>query len=164
VSSYTPTLGALLKVRATYSPVKKHEIKSLVAAVPHSYIPQWSDLLSTIAESRAVREALPAGAQLALPRMEDSDTSVADDRATAGALIASLPDADVLHLACHGYQDAQNPLLSGFVMSDEMLTIEKLMRVPLPRAFMAFLSACETAKGDKVSLEVEYSGCERGLT
>jgi CHAT domain-containing protein len=59
----------------------------------------------------------------------------------------------MLHLACHGHQDPENALNSGFVMSDEMLTIERLMQVPLPRAFMAFLSACETAKGDEVSAE-----------
>jgi hypothetical protein len=38
------------------------------------------------------------------------------------------------------------------VMSDEILTIERLMQVPLPQAFMAFLSACETAKGDEASI------------
>ncbi|EIN04347.1 hypothetical protein PUNSTDRAFT_76639, partial [Punctularia strigosozonata HHB-11173 SS5] len=68
---------------------------------------------------------------------------------TARALLDSLPEATILHLACHGYQDPVNPLKSGFVMRDEMLTIERLMLTPLPHAFMAFLSACETAKGDK---------------
>lgn len=35
-------------------------------------------------------------------------------------------------------------------MCDEMLSIERLMPVPLPHAFLAFLSACESGKGDKV--------------
>jgi hypothetical protein len=58
----------------------------------------------------------------------------------------------ILHLACHGLQHAEDPLKSGFVMQDGVLTIEQLMPLPLPHAFLAFLSACETAKGDKVLL------------
>jgi CHAT domain-containing protein len=67
-------------------------------------------------------------------------------------LLNKLPETAILHLACHGLQDPQNPLQSGFVLSDTILTIEKLMSVPLPHAFLAFLSACGTAKGDEVSL------------
>jgi CHAT domain-containing protein len=33
-------------------------------------------------------------------------------------------------------------------MSDELLTVSKLMALNLPNAFLAMLSACETAKGD----------------
>ncbi|EIN10337.1 hypothetical protein PUNSTDRAFT_21467, partial [Punctularia strigosozonata HHB-11173 SS5] len=67
----------------------------------------------------------------------------------AQTLLAELPDATMLHLACHARQDPNNPLKSSFVMRDEMVTIEQLMSIPLKRPFMAFLSACETAKGDK---------------
>jgi CHAT domain-containing protein len=140
--------------------VKKDEVKALVAAVPHSDLLQWDDLPSTIAEAWAVKAAIPTSALLAFPRTEDA--LAASDQATAGALLASLTEANILHLACHGYQNAENPLLSGFVMSDEMLTIERLMPVPLPRAFMAFLGACETAKGDKVSFDVGLLGLRPG--
>ncbi|EIN05621.1 hypothetical protein PUNSTDRAFT_18498, partial [Punctularia strigosozonata HHB-11173 SS5] len=67
-------------------------------------------------------------------------------------LLENLPKATILHLACHGHQDPEDPLKSGFVLRDKMLTIEELMHIPLPHAFMAFLSACETAKGDKAIL------------
>ena len=60
-----------------------------------------------------------------------------------------LPEASILHLACHGHQDPHNPLESGFIMHDGMLTVAKLMSLNLDHAFFAFLSACETAKGDK---------------
>jgi CHAT domain-containing protein len=39
-------------------------------------------------------------------------------------------------------------LKSGFILQDGMLTISKLMSLNLPKAFLAVLSACETAKGD----------------
>jgi CHAT domain-containing protein len=60
-----------------------------------------------------------------------------------------LPAATILHLACHGYQNPENPLDSGFVMRDAMLTVSDIMALRLPNALLAFLSACETAKGDE---------------
>jgi CHAT domain-containing protein len=68
--------------------------------------------------------------------------------ATVAGVQEQLPKASILHLACHGYQDPHLPLNSGFVMRDNMLTVSHLMRLRLPHAFLAFLSACETAKGD----------------
>ncbi|EIN06799.1 hypothetical protein PUNSTDRAFT_136629 [Punctularia strigosozonata HHB-11173 SS5] len=153
VSSYTPTLGVLLASRAAYTPVKKSDVRALIAAVPRSRMSQWDDLRSTSEEVDAVRRMLPEGAEIALADCRPEDESVtASGRPFAGitaqALLQELPQASLLHLACHGYQDPENPLKSGFVMKDKLLTIESLMPVPLPHAFMAFLSACETAKGD----------------
>jgi CHAT domain-containing protein len=55
----------------------------------------------------------------------------------------------VLHLACHGVQ-APNPLQSAFLLSDGRLTIEYPIRLRMPHAVLAFLSACQTAKGSEV--------------
>ncbi|EIN04017.1 hypothetical protein PUNSTDRAFT_139059 [Punctularia strigosozonata HHB-11173 SS5] len=147
VSSYTPTLGALLAARSAYTPVKKRNIKALVAAVSESTMSHWNDLASVREEASAVVRYLPAGSVLATS--PDHIFRRAEGGVTAEALLFRLPDATILHLACHGHQDPDSPLKSGFVMQDEVLTIERLMLVSLPRAFMAFLSACETAKGDK---------------
>jgi CHAT domain-containing protein len=152
VSSYTPTLGALIEVRAAYTPMKKREVKALVAAVPRSRMEQWADLLSTEEEISTVKATLPEGTLLSLPS-PSSFTNIDKSGILAETLLQKLPDATILHLACHGYQDPEYALRSGFVMDDEMLTIERLLPIPLPRAFMAFLSACETAKGDKVCNE-----------
>jgi CHAT domain-containing protein len=57
--------------------------------------------------------------------------------------------ANVVHLACHGVQDTSDATKSGFCLGDGRLTIAKLMELKLDDAFLAFLSACETAKGDK---------------
>jgi CHAT domain-containing protein len=154
VSSYTPTLSGLLSARKGYTPVKKQDIKALIVAVPRSFSPLWDELESTVKEVSTVEAALPEGTRISIPGTGGSlnwDTG----GVTACALLDKLPEATILHLACHGCQDTENPLKSGFVMSDEILTIERLMQVPLPRAFMAFLSACETAKGDRVSATAE---------
>jgi CHAT domain-containing protein len=139
----------LLGARKVYTPVKKQDVKALVVAVPQSFSSSWVDLVSTTEEVESVKAALPGDNLVSIPDMIDNvdgDTGV-----TVSALLDKLPEATVLHLACHGRQDPDNALNSGFVMSDKMLTIERLMQVPLPRAFMAFLSACETAKGDEAS-------------
>ncbi|EPT05778.1 hypothetical protein FOMPIDRAFT_1079181, partial [Fomitopsis schrenkii] len=64
------------------------------------------------------------------------------------ALKEQLSDAAILHLASHGVQMQGDPLQSGFLMADRMLTMEELMKLSLPNAFLAILSACQTATGD----------------
>jgi CHAT domain-containing protein len=56
--------------------------------------------------------------------------------------------AHVLHMACHGVHD-EGPLKSALVLHDGRLTIEDIMHLSLPRAVLAYLSACHTAKGDQ---------------
>jgi hypothetical protein len=57
--------------------------------------------------------------------------------------------ANIVHLACHGIQDTTDATQSGFCLGDGRLTIARLMELKLGNACLAFLSACETAKGDK---------------
>lgn len=70
------------------------------------------------------------------------------DGPTISSVLDRLPEASILHLACHGEQDPRNALESGFCLHDGRLSVAALMKLDLPRAFFAFLSACETAKGD----------------
>jgi CHAT domain-containing protein len=55
--------------------------------------------------------------------------------------------AHVLHIASHGVQEI-DPLQSAFLMEDGRFSIEDIMELHLPQAVLAFLSACQTAKGD----------------
>jgi CHAT domain-containing protein len=106
-----------------------------------------------------------ATAQLpALPsvRTEMSETTGIADRAgvqyattsrivsTTEKATAALPAATLVHIACHGTQDPSQPLNSAFHLSnDDMLSVSNLMELDLKGAYLAFLSACETAKGDR---------------
>jgi CHAT domain-containing protein len=56
--------------------------------------------------------------------------------------------AHILHLACHGLQDSE-PLKSALQLQDGKLAIEDIMQLDLPHAVLAYLSACQTAKGDR---------------
>jgi hypothetical protein len=60
-----------------------------------------------------------------------------------------LKSTNITHIACHGTQDAADAHSSGFCLSDGNLTVSHLMDLDLKDAFFAFLSACETAKGDE---------------
>jgi CHAT domain-containing protein len=61
-----------------------------------------------------------------------------------------------MHFACHGVQDLKHPLDSGLLLTDGRLKVSEIMRRPEGKhpsdvkksMSLAFLSACETAKGD----------------
>jgi CHAT domain-containing protein len=62
---------------------------------------------------------------------------------------AQLVSAQFIHVACHGIQDSEAPLKSRFCVVDGDVSVQELMNLDLKNAFLAFLSACETAKGDQ---------------
>jgi CHAT domain-containing protein len=129
--------------------MKKAEARVLLAAVPHPF--RGSFLGQTVTELEAIARVIPAAQRLVLPPSDDALLNPRSGLSVATAL-EKLPEASILHLASHGVQDHWDPLQSGFLLRDDKLSIKRLMPIPLPHAFLAFLSACETAKGDQ-----EYS-------
>jgi CHAT domain-containing protein len=75
--------------------------------------------------------------------------TLSGDQASIAHVLDALPAASALHLACHGHQSQDDPLTSGFSLHDGRLTLERLMRLQLPHAELAYLSACETASTDE---------------
>jgi CHAT domain-containing protein len=58
---------------------------------------------------------------------------------------AALPEYGVLHFSCHGVVDRNDPLASHLkVAADGNLTLRDVLRLQIPRARLAVLSACET--------------------
>jgi CHAT domain-containing protein len=144
IASYTPTLGALLSSQGE-SALPREDIRLLLAAAPEPFtsvvLPsalEETNLISNIVPKEALIPSKEAG------MVESARKWVS----TADELIQLLPNATVLHLACHGIQDASNPLDSGFIMQDKKVQVGDLIRLNLPSARLAFLSACETAQGD----------------
>jgi CHAT domain-containing protein len=64
-------------------------------------------------------------------------------------VIEALESTDLVHFACHGVQVGREPHESHFCLRSDNLTVEELMQTDLRTSFCAFLSACETAKGDR---------------
>ncbi|EIN12576.1 hypothetical protein PUNSTDRAFT_130833 [Punctularia strigosozonata HHB-11173 SS5] len=147
VSSYAPTLSSLRTAQKKLKPIPRDTTKILLAAAPSPYDPEWQPLPYTAHELSEINSVVPRDAFICLP-LEDDASNGGECGARVRTVLEELPNATILHLACHGYQDSKNPLASGFLLRDEMLTIAKLMPTSLPNAFLAFLSACETAKGD----------------
>jgi CHAT domain-containing protein len=54
-----------------------------------------------------------------------------------------------LHLACHGSQRQDEPTKSGLILEDGHLTLEEIIKLDLPNAEFAYLSACQTTTGEE---------------
>lgn len=81
-------------------------------------------------------------------------TEQVPQHANQGApVLDGLLQASIAHFACHGSQQSGRALQGGFMLDDGMLTVERLISLRLPNAIFAFLSACETAKGDDQQLD-----------
>jgi CHAT domain-containing protein len=143
VSSYTPTLNALMHAQRPRPSILKSVSKALLIAAPE--VPGLESLPTTVEEIAQISRLLPANG--VLPVRGDATRGL---QLGADLVIvkARLPEATVVHLACHGLQDSVDPLESGFCLPDGRLTIRALMSFELPEALFAFCSACETAKGD----------------
>jgi CHAT domain-containing protein len=144
VASYTPTVGALLAHQAQSTVMHHADVKVLLAAAPE---PVSSTALPAAYEEAALISHLVPNNLIpsALVKTFEAAPSYAS---TAEEVLKLLPNATILHLACHGLQNASQPLESGFVMHDTIMRVGDLIRLNLPNAHFAFLSACETAQGD----------------
>jgi CHAT domain-containing protein len=60
-----------------------------------------------------------------------------------------MEDCNWLHLACHGIQIPNEPTKSALLLEDGRLTLEEIIKLDLPHAEFAFLSACQTTTGDE---------------
>jgi CHAT domain-containing protein len=68
-----------------------------------------------------------------------------------------------VHFACHGAQDASVPIESALLVAgSSRLTLSEIIKMNLPHAELAFLSACETATGAK-GLEEESVHLAAGM-
>ncbi|KAF8171572.1 CHAT domain-containing protein [Mycena galopus ATCC 62051] len=135
ISSYTPTLTALLNSPSHMAA----SFKMLAVAEPNA--PGYSPLPGTEEEVRRIRDRVPGAWFNSMSHRPANDIAV------------HLQDSSLVHFACHGIQDENDPLNSGLMFSDKCLKVSEIMQKknndPRKRAMsLSFLSACETAKGD----------------
>ena len=146
ISSYTPTLNALLVAQQGFrNPPILATVKVILASVEHTAYSHANDLHGTVAEISTIKEML--NNNMAFTQCTTNQLVVLHG-AKSFSLRQELPEAGILHLASHGVQEPSDPLQSGFLMADAKLTILELMKLDLPKAYLAILSACHTARGD----------------
>ncbi len=136
VSSYTPALSIMLsRSKSKQNPVKAPRI--LIVSQPAT--PNLPSLPGTLKEVQNIQKYISA----------DNTTHITHGEATVDAVMSKMSQHEVVHLACHGIQDGNNPLDSSFALYDGKLKLGSLMTVSLEKAELAVLSACQTAMGNE---------------
>ncbi|NEA24562.1 CHAT domain-containing protein [Actinomadura bangladeshensis] len=131
VSSYTPTLRALLEARRPMPQAPEHE-RMLIVALPDA--PEQVPLENVVRERDLIVSLFP-----------DRHTLL-DESATTGVVRAELSRHRWAHFSCHGSQNLADPSQGGLILRDESLTIADVSAQQHDGEF-AFLSACMTAVG-----------------
>ncbi|KAH8111135.1 TPR-like protein [Phellopilus nigrolimitatus] len=131
ISSYTPTLTALINARESKPGIRRHDIgrpQLLVVALPDN------GLLEVENEVRAIQEN------------RDFVKCLVREQATREAVIGKFRDHQWVHFACHGQLNPEEPFLHAFrLYGKDRLTLLDIIQSNLPNVEFAFLSACHSA-------------------
>jgi CHAT domain-containing protein/tetratricopeptide (TPR) repeat protein len=137
ITSYTPTLSALIEARKPSA--QTSTVPSiLLVAQPDATMPK------VLQEMRVVQAVSPSVATLLW------------DTATPSAALEHLRDHRFAHISCHGILETGKPFDASFKLYEgTRLTLLDIVRAQLPTAEFAFLSACHTAELTEESLADE---------
>ncbi|MFF8772144.1 CHAT domain-containing protein [Kitasatospora sp. NPDC015120] len=134
ISSYSPTVRALAYARAR-------------AADPS---PPGRLLAVTQPDTAGARPLHGARREAAkLAKLLPFDLITGAD-ATTPRILQELPQYSYVHFACHGVSDPDDPSHAQLLVHDHQrqpLTVHRVSRLDLPKARLAVLSACVTARG-----------------
>src|ERR1700761_3015386 len=132
-SSYIPTLSSLIGSTAD-SPPPPTQLKLLAVA-------REKDLPGTLVEVEDVKKAVDGHLQATLLHGEN---------ATLEKVSSEMETSNWVHFACHGVQNLAHPTESALLLAGaDRLTLAKLASLRISCGDFAFLSACQTAKGDE---------------
>lgn len=135
VSSYTPTLGALLSTRT--SPLESSGTPSILI-VGQEDTPGQDALVNVRDEIKRIQGLAP-------------HANVLDgSHSTRAAILDAVTQHSWVHFACHGKQ-LSRPFRSNFALYDQPLSLLDIVEKGLPHAELAVLSACHSAAGDEAA-------------
>jgi CHAT domain len=134
VSSYTPTVRALLEARAGAAPAAPERMLFVGLAET----PGRPRLRNVERERAVLRELLPG----------DGHVFLRESEATRDAVLDRLADHAWAHFSCHGDQDLDEPSRGGLVLYDGVATVADVGARPY-RGEFAFLAGCQTAVGGR---------------
>ena len=126
ITSYTPTLSALIESRKPRSSMSDSPSLLLVAQ-PDTLPGAWGE----IAVIQSIKTPV---------------TSLISDMATPSTVVEQLRDHQFAHFVCHGLLETGKPFDASFELDGGNLTLLEIVRSHLPTAEFAFLSACHTAE------------------
>ena len=141
ISSYTPTLTALIRARRRDPSNCATEQKRFIA-IGQAQAAGESELLSVGAELANIGRLVEGLATFTRIDGEESCTS---------RVVEELGKNEWVHLACHGLPNRTQPFDSAFALHDGHFTIQRIIGCDLKNPEFAYLSACHTTVGDKES-------------
>jgi len=142
ISSYTTTLTAILE-----KPREMPRLFQGLAVVTQPKTPGSTPLPGTKEELIRIQSYTKD------LRME----SLPGEKATVENVLSSMKTCSWIHLACHAVQVLAEPTESGFLLHNGALDLSEIIKLSLPHADFAFLSACQTATGnEKLSEEATH--------
>ncbi|KAH8798075.1 CHAT domain-containing protein [Flagelloscypha sp. PMI_526] len=136
VSSYIPSLMALQS-----KPLQLGRPSILMITQPNT--PNQKPLPGTVHEAKKIIQ------KAALNDMEAYVHHISNTQATVSAVTEELEKHGWVHLACHGTQKFPDPMESSFALHDGSLTLATLTQKSMGHSQFGFLSACQTATGDR---------------
>ena len=144
VSSYTPTLAALIGARESH---QAHDKYRGLLAISQPNTPGQRPLSNTEVELNIIQEqASKFGVRL-----------LRGPEASMKSVIEGMEAHSWVHFACHGVQDTIEPIKSALCLHDKRLELSTIITKSFPHADFAFLSACQTATGaEKLSEEAVH--------
>ncbi|KAH7920930.1 hypothetical protein BV22DRAFT_1132700 [Leucogyrophana mollusca] len=140
ISSYTPTLSALIRSRREQVDAAPTFL-AVGQANPHNGSEEI-ELKSVDGELRIVEDA--ASSLMNFSRISGAGAS-------RDAVLQGLKTHSWLHLMCHGRQDLSSPYMSSFALHDGPLRLQDIIQEHLSHPEFAFLSACHTATVDSAT-------------
>jgi tetratricopeptide (TPR) repeat protein len=129
VSSYTPTVRMLLHARQRPQPKRE----TLAVGINQTADDRVPALYMAEREATTVHQLL-GGRPPLLGKW-----------ATREAVRSAMPTAAWIHFACHALSDRADPARSHLMLSDGPIMVDELFDVDVPDAYLAYLSACDTA-------------------
>ncbi|PVF99142.1 hypothetical protein CPB86DRAFT_814103 [Serendipita vermifera] len=133
ISSYIPSVSTLL------GPSRPVNSATKLLSVIQPSAPGVSAIPNTKEELKCIRRRFP----------DETHVVLEGEQGTKQRVMKTMEECNWLHLACHGVQKPEEPTKSALILQDGHLTLEEIIRLNLPNAEFAFLSACQTTMGDE---------------
>lgn len=151
ISSYAPSLTALIQgLRPDFQSQERLQLLTVAqpSAIGQSRIPGTQDEINRI--QQCAKGKIPV-------------CRLVGHEATIKNVEEGMRNCSWVHFASHGVQNRSTPTQSALLLAgSSQLTLERIIQLNLPHADLAFLSACQTATGDK-KLEEEAVHLAAGM-
>ncbi|MCJ1346657.1 hypothetical protein MMC31_004875 [Peltigera leucophlebia] len=155
IPSYTPTIKALSYARScAVKAAKANSRESSILIVTMPTTPEWKSLPGVDHEKAAIQQTI-----------KDICNIKTLESPTAAQVLNDVSEFDIVHFACHGSVDPEDPSnshlllqrssLSGLLV-DELTVSDISKKNTQGRTWIAYLSACSTAGVEAKSLVDEF--------